>query len=347
MEGTAFGFSDDTQVFVYKVSDNNQPEIIDTLIIKNEKFLGSYPKTEAIAIHYLRVGQLKNTILYFPENVDLKVALFKDSIQSSYITGGAQNDAYKVFLEKIRGFNKEKQENMKEYKQARLEQDGMLVSEIRTKNVSLVNEENNFKKQFITENNNSLFSVLLMTEMVNRKEITHSEVNSIIKNLSPKVAATNSTKNLKIVIASMKKADVGGIAPDFSAPTPEGKMLSLNEVMGKYTIIDFWASWCKPCRRENPNVVKVYNKYHDKGLNIISVSLDKEKQKDRWIKAIEDDNLTWSHVSNLKFWSDPIAKMYNVRAIPATFLLDEKGEIIAKDLRGIALEKKIATLLGE
>ncbi len=181
--------------------------------------------------------------------------------------------------------------------------------------------------------------------MLSRKEISPAEASVISHKFSPKITATQNSNNLQNMINTMKKADVGGIAPNFTAPTPDGEMLSLNDVLGKYTIIDFWASWCKPCRRENPNVVKVYNKYHDKGLNIISVSLDKDGQKDRWIKAIKDDKLTWHHVSNLKFWSDPIAKIYNVRSIPATFLLDENGNIIAKNLRGPELGIKIASLL--
>jgi thiol-disulfide isomerase/thioredoxin len=119
----------------------------------------------------------------------------------------------------------------------------------------------------------------------------------------------------------------------------------LKDAMGEYTIIDFWASWCGPCRKENPNVVRVYNNYHDKGLNIISVSLDKAGQKDRWIKAIKKDKMDWFHVSNLQFWQDPIAKQYGVRSIPATFLLDKNGIIIAKNLRGNALDAKVASLL--
>ena len=150
---------------------------------------------------------------------------------------------------------------------------------------------------------------------------------------------------LKKTIESAKKADVGEIAPNFEAPTPSGEMLSLNETLGKYTIIDFWASWCRPCRLENPNVVKVYEKYHDKGLNIISVSLDRTGQKDRWVQAIKDDKMDWYHVSNLQFWQDPIAQQYNVRSIPATFLLDAEGKIIDKNLRGPALERRIAQLL--
>jgi len=105
------------------------------------------------------------------------------------------------------------------------------------------------------------------------------------------------------------------------------------------------ASWCKPCRRENPNVVRVYEKYHDKGLEIISVSLDKNGQKERWLKAIKDDNMNWHHVSNLKFWNEPVARLYNINSIPATFILDKDGVIVAKKLRGDALEQKIAELL--
>jgi thiol-disulfide isomerase/thioredoxin len=113
-------------------------------------------------------------------------------------------------------------------------------------------------------------------------------------------------------------------------------------VLGKVTIVDFWAAWCKPCRAENPNVVQVYNKYHDKGLNILGVSLDRRAED--WTKAIEEDGLVWNHVSNIKYF-DEIAELYNVRAIPATFILDENGVIIAKDLRGPALENKISELL--
>lgn len=347
VEGNATGFDDGTQVFVYTILDNNQPKVIDTLTIEKGKFMGTYTKTDDISVNYFRVDKLKNTLLYFPENVDLKVTLFKDSIQSSFVSGSAQNDNYKEYSEQIRSYFKQKSENVKRFRKARKEQDNLLVSEIQKENIALINEESNFKKQFVTNSSNSLISVILLSEMVSRKEISTVEAITIIDNLSPKVAAKGSTKNLIVLINSMKKADVGEKAPEFSAPNPDGKLIALYDVLGKYTIIDFWASWCKPCRRENPNVVKVYNKYHDKGLNIISVSLDKQGQKERWIKAIKDDNLTWIHVSNLKFWSEPVALQYNVRSIPATFLLDENGIIIAKNLRGNALEVKMASLLGD
>ncbi|MBK0368580.1 TlpA family protein disulfide reductase [Flavobacterium sp. SE-1-e] len=122
-------------------------------------------------------------------------------------------------------------------------------------------------------------------------------------------------------------------------------MVSLKESLGKVTIVDFWASWCGPCRQENPNVVAIYKDLHSKGLNIIGVSLDKDASK--WKEAIAKDNLTWTHVSNLKFWEEPIAAQYGVEAIPATFILDASGKVVAKDLRGAALRAKIEELLAK
>lgn len=129
-----------------------------------------------------------------------------------------------------------------------------------------------------------------------------------------------------------------------------GNPLTLYDIKGKVTIIDFWAAWCGPCRRENPNVVKVYNQFHDKGLEIIGVSLDGTPRqgdaKAAWLKAVEDDKLTWHQVSNLQYFNGPVAKLYDINSIPATYIIDKEGTIIAKNLRGIALEQKIAELLN-
>lgn len=346
LEGDAVGFADGTEIYVYTL-ESRQPKVLDTITVTAGKFSKTYPKSDISTLNFLRINEIQGSVLFFPENEDMKATIYKDSIQASRIIGGKQNEAYSRFVDKMTTFNNRKQESMENFREARLANDTATIAAIQSQNLNIVGEETEYKKKFLKENNNTLFAAMLISEMVSRKELTPAEASAFIEQMDEKLTSNVIVQELNSNLESMKKADVGSVAPNFSAPTPTGEMLSLKDAMGKYTIIDFWASWCKPCRMENPNVVKVYNKYHDKGLNIISVSLDKAEQKDKWIQAISDDKMDWFHVSNLQFWQDPIAQQYNVRSIPATYLLDENGMIIDKDLRGAALEAKIATLLGE
>lgn len=144
------------------------------------------------------------------------------------------------------------------------------------------------------------------------------------------------------MVDSMKKTSIGQPAPEIALPNPEGEIVKLSSLRGKYVLLDFWAKWCGPCRQENPNVVRVFNKYKDKGFTVFGVSLDRSKED--WLKAIRDDNLTWTHVSDLKYWQSEAAKTYNITAIPFSLLLDPEGKIIAKNLRGPALEQKLAEI---
>ncbi|MDW3648845.1 MAG: TlpA disulfide reductase family protein [Bacteroidia bacterium] len=146
-------------------------------------------------------------------------------------------------------------------------------------------------------------------------------------------------------LASMKHRLIGVTAPDIPLPSPDGETISLKDYRGKYLLVDFWASWCGPCRQENPNVRRMYAAYKDKGFEILGVSLD--RNRDRWVQAIEKDQLPWKHVSDLKQWGSLAAKTYGVHSIPYTVLLDPNGKIIAKKLRGAALEKELERLLGD
>lgn len=177
-------------------------------------------------------------------------------------------------------------------------------------------------------------------------EIDPAKIQPIYNSLPAALRATYSGKMMADRIEIAKKTAVGQVAPDFEQADTLGKPVRLSAFRGKYLLVDFWASWCGPCRRENPNVVKAYDSYKGKGFYVLGVSLDRPGAKDKWVQAIHADGLEWAHVSDLKFWDNAVAKQYGIQSIPQNLLLDPGGKIIAKNLRGEALQQKLSEILG-
>lgn len=176
----------------------------------------------------------------------------------------------------------------------------------------------------------------------------NDEVSKLVNDLASKYPTHQGVASIKSMLeaqANKMKGLVGQTAPEISLPDPNGKEIKLSSFRGKYVLVDFWASWCKPCREENPTVVKAYNKFKDKNFTILGVSLDRPGQKDEWMKAVMKDNLTWTHVSDLMFWGSPVVQLYNIEGIPYNVLVDPEGKIIAESLRGPALETKLGEVL--
>lgn len=196
--------------------------------------------------------------------------------------------------------------------------------------------------KFITENPNSLVSAYVLYRNWSYR-LTPEQITQNIALLDKSQQNSTYVKELQELVKVLNGLQIGKKAPDFVSVDPEGKSVRFLENLKGYTLVDFWASWCGPCRRENPNIVAAYKEFHDKGFNVFGVSLDKKKEN--WIKGIKDDNLNWIQVSDLLFWNSKIAKLYGVRAIPGNYLVDSKGIIVAKNLHGDELQTTLKSLL--
>jgi len=199
-------------------------------------------------------------------------------------------------------------------------------------------------KKFIRKNPESFVATYAAYAMIDR-EAEGGFLDSMLMTFDKKFKGSGFVQSLHAWAEKNNNLSVGARAPDLTLPQPDDRLLTLSSLRGKYVLLDFWASWCRPCREENPNVVKLYNRYKEKGFEILGISLDESKTQ--WVKAIEKDGLPWRHVSDLKGSNSVASRLYKVQAIPMTVLLDKEGRIMALNLRGDTLEEKLRSLFGE
>jgi peroxiredoxin len=314
----------------------------DTTRITNGEFElnGSVELPEMRAV---MLGKKNVLAQFFAENGVIKIKADADSIDNAEITGSSSNDEFTVFTDEMKRFSKEVNILQNEYNSARMSRDEERQNKARIDFEAMIDNQRIFAKNYIRENISSTTAPFVALWQLS-EQLESKEIDELIASFDPSISNSIYITQLKKKADEKRVLGVGAVAPDFTMNNQEGQPVALSSLRGKVVLIDFWASWCQPCRHENPNVVKLYNEYKEKGFDIIGVSLDRDKKS--WIKAIEDDQLEWNHVSDLKFWDNVVAKQYKVKSIPHTVLVDKDGKIIAKNLKGEQLAQKLAEILN-
>ncbi|NMC38107.1 MAG: redoxin domain-containing protein [Bacteroidales bacterium] len=280
---------------------------------------------------------------FYLENSDIEITGKLDSLFNARITGSKTHDEYKGFVESNKALSDRYTKTYNDYQTAYQENDTARVNALEKEIISIQESMINLQKDFVKKNPSSFVSPSILLGL--SSEMEASELESLVNAFDTALKNTPAVKELTELIAKMKPVSVGQKAPDFTMNDPKGNPVSLSSKVGpKLLLVDFWAGWCGPCRRENPNIVKLYKDFHSKGFDIFGVSLDRNKEE--WLNAIEDDKLTWTHVSDLQYWNNAAARLYVVNSIPANFLLDANGVIIARNVLGNDLYNKVKEILS-
>ena len=340
VNGTVIG-ADSGWVFLKK-REEGKMITADSVRLKDGKFAFT-GKVELPEVFYLMLKNVNGAFPFFIENAAITMNVQADSIDKSVATGSLSQDAYVAYLKSKMAYDLKLEAFYNDYMKAKEAKDTVAAKTAENAYDSVDKAQSVFTKDYILKNGKSTVAAYLAIS--NAYAYSLEDLKAINKAMDPSIAASPYVKTLAERETILAKVEPGQPAPEFAMNDTTGKPISLSSFKGKVVLVDFWASWCGPCRAENPNVVAAFKKFGSKGFTVLGVSLDTDKSK--WEAAIAKDGLTWSHVSDLIGWQNAAAKQYGVMSIPANFLLDKEGKIIGSGLRGEALVKKLEEVLGK
>ncbi|WP_421920543.1 redoxin domain-containing protein [Marinifilum sp.] len=327
------------KVYLSKVQDNDLVKVDSAQLQEGAfEFAGSVTSPE---LFFIQLDGKKETIQFFIENSNIDIKADVEKLQEAVITGSAEQAVYDGYVKSQKPFAEKNNTLRREFMAARGANDKAKMDSIRSAASEMQAEAEAAIDEFLTSNANSIASGYVKYRMTGNMKLEKME--EMYNALPENVKASVYGNLIKDKIDLQKSVAIGKPAPDFTLNTPEETPFSLSSLKGKVVVIDFWASWCGPCRAENPHMVELYKEVNEKGVEFLGVSLD--DNKDNWLKAIEADGLIWKHVSDLKGWNSKASRMYGVTGIPATVLLDQNGVIVAKNLRSADLKVEIEKLL--
>jgi len=272
-----------------------------------------------------------------------------DSLSKAIVTGTKANEDYMRYKALTKPINDAVKALQAEYNAATNEQKNsqQFVDDIQKKSAGINQQSKELNDKFIDDNPDAYIGFQSLIDRINAESYPDADYfQAQFSKLSTSIRESKAGVAYQKRLDGLKAVAVGAMAPDFEQPDTSGTPVKLSSFRGKYVLLDFWASWCGPCRNENPNVVKAYNNFREKNFTILSVSLDQPGKKDSWLKAIHADGLIWNHLSDLKFWNNEAAVLYGVRAIPQNLLIDPSGKIIARNIFGDDLQNKLKEILG-